>query len=103
MEEIDGIPVDLTLLPNELSDLAPLIRKFAVSAKPRWGRTGRRELEALASHSDPRPALLSMSSKSQWAGWQPGPGVRTQFGFLVGVNTSPVLGLDDDGGAVFLR
>jgi hypothetical protein len=58
MEEIDGIPADLALMPEELSDLAPLIRKFAISddvdREVQMGRTSRRELEALASLSDPQ-------------------------------------------------
>ena len=31
MEEIDGIEVDLALLPDDLRPLAPLIRRYAVS------------------------------------------------------------------------
>jgi len=30
VEEIDGIPVELALLPEPLRELAPLIRKFAI-------------------------------------------------------------------------
>ena len=56
LEEIDGIPVDLALLPEELVELVPLIRTFAVSddsdREAIMQRTSRSELEALASLSD---------------------------------------------------
>jgi hypothetical protein len=58
VEEIDGITVDLALLPEELRDLVPLIRKFAISddsvRDAQMQLRSRRELEALASLSGPQ-------------------------------------------------
>jgi hypothetical protein len=55
MEEIDGIAVDLGLLPDDLTELAPLIRKFAVADDVRRDQVmqvaGLDEVRALASLS----------------------------------------------------
>jgi hypothetical protein len=55
MEEIDGIAVDLTLLPSQLHDVAPLIRRFAVGddlvRSERIESTPEVELEGLAGLS----------------------------------------------------
>jgi hypothetical protein len=56
MEEVDGIEVDLNLLPLELCDCASLIRSYAVSDDVRRSErmaTGPdREIEALAGLTD---------------------------------------------------
>jgi hypothetical protein len=70
MEEIDGIPVDLALLPEELRDLLPLIRKFAISddsaREAQMELTSRDELEALASLAASQWNALGGSSMSTW-------------------------------------
>jgi hypothetical protein len=52
VEEIDGIPVDLALLPAELGGCVPLIRDFAigddVARSDRMAAASTGELEALA-------------------------------------------------------
>jgi len=56
VEEIDGIPVDLALLPAALFELTPLIRKFAIGDDVVRDREMQRapisELEALARLTD---------------------------------------------------
>lgn len=59
MEEIDGIEVDLSLLPTELENCVPLIRKFAVSDDV--VRSERQEA-ATAEELD----QLATLSKTQW-------------------------------------
>jgi hypothetical protein len=62
MEEIDGIAVDLGLLPDDLTELAPLIRKFAVADDVRRDQVmevaGLDEVRALASLSDSQWSAL---------------------------------------------
>jgi hypothetical protein len=56
MEEVDGIEVDLTLLPPELCDCASLIRSYALSddvkRSERMTAGPDREIEALAGLTD---------------------------------------------------
>jgi hypothetical protein len=53
MEEIDGIEVDLSLLPAELQDSAPLIRSYAIGddviRSARMSAAPESDIEALAS------------------------------------------------------
>lgn len=62
MEEIDGIEVDLSLLPDELQHLAPLIRRYAVGDDVERSRieeeSSREELVALTQAVEPHwPAI----------------------------------------------
>jgi hypothetical protein len=59
MEEIDGIEVDLSLLPTELESCVPLIRRFAVSDD----RVRSERQEAATTEELDQLAALS---KTQW-------------------------------------
>ena len=56
MEEIDGIEIDLSLLPQELKDCAPLIRSYAIGddvvRSERMAAAPASDIEALANLTD---------------------------------------------------
>ncbi len=58
-EEIDGIEVDLTLLPDDLRPLAPLIRRYAAGDDVERG-------ELLAAATPEERAELERAAQPHW-------------------------------------